>query len=218
MLSNLDLNDLFNFSGSKKKPKVIKLTEEEYIKLKEKSEKYDDLLTDYKKLEKKLEELIVLENEQEKLKEKAALSEKYFNALARLQAEFDNYHKISERENQKFKKYALRNVLFELLKLHDDLQRALNSAKGKKDFKSLHQGLQLILNNLKKLLKNEEVKSIEAKGEIFDPSKHHVCMVEQVKVNEDIPEDTVLEEIEKGYYYKDAILRPTMVKIAKTCE
>ncbi len=212
MLSNLDLNDFFNFAGTKKKPKVIEIKEEDYIKLKEKSEKYDELLTEYKNLERKLE---AFENDQEKLKEKTELSEKYFNALVRLQAEFDNYQKISERENQKFKKFALKNILIELLKLHDDLQRAINSAQGKKDFKSIHQGLQMILNNLKKLLENEGVKPIEAEGEIFDPSKHHVCMVESIKDNVEIPEDTVLEEIEKGYYYKDAVLRPSMVKIAK---
>ncbi|MFX0133434.1 MAG: hypothetical protein ACFFDN_07315, partial [Candidatus Hodarchaeota archaeon] len=106
MLSSSDLYDIFNFSGSKKKPKVIELTEEDYIKLKEKSEKYEELLTNHKKLEEKLKELIVLEKEHEKLKLKAELSDKYFNALTRLQAEFDNYQKISERENQKFKKYA----------------------------------------------------------------------------------------------------------------
>lgn len=218
MLSSLDFNDFFNFGGSKKNSKVIKLTEEEYIKLKEKSEKYDELLANYKNLEEKLEDLTILKKEQEKLKENAELSEKYFNALTRLQAEFDNYQKISERENHKFKKFALKNILIELLKLYDDLQRALNSAKGKKDFKSLHQGLQMILYNLKKILESEGVKPIEAEGEIFDPSKHHVCMVEQIKDNADILEDTILEEIEKGYYYKDAILRPSMVKIAKICE
>jgi molecular chaperone GrpE len=109
----------------------------------------------------------------------------------------------------------LKNILNELLKLQDDLERALNSERGKKDYDSLHRGLQMILENLKKLLDSEGIKPINAKGEIFDPSKHYVCMVEEVKDAKDIPDDTVLEEIEKGYYYKDAILRPSMVKIAR---
>ncbi|MFX1449504.1 MAG: nucleotide exchange factor GrpE [Promethearchaeota archaeon] len=215
MLSGLDFDDFFNLNRSKKKQKVIELTEEEYKQLKEKAESYNELTKNYKVLEEKVKNLIANEKDLLKLKEKAELADKYLNSLARLQAEFENYKKFTERENEKFKKFALKNILSELIKLNDDLERALNAANGKKDFQSLHQGLQMILNNLKKLLECEGVKQIDAKGEIFDPSKHHVCMVEQIKDSNDIPEDTILEEIEKGYYYKDQLLRPSMVKIAK---
>jgi len=215
MLSSLDFDNFFNLDRLRKKQKVIEITEEEYRQLKEKAESYDELTKTYKELEEKVKNLVANEKDLQKIKEKAELSEKYLNSLARLQAEFENYRKFTERENEKFKKYALKNILMELLKLYDDLQRALDAANGKNDFKSLYQGLQMILNNLKKLLECEGVKQIDAKGEIFDPSKHHVCMVEQLKDSKNIPEDTILEEIEKGYYYKDQILRPSMVKIAK---
>ncbi|MHA1384755.1 MAG: nucleotide exchange factor GrpE [Candidatus Helarchaeota archaeon] len=218
MLTSFDFDDFVNMSEAKKREKVIQLNEEEYNRLKEKAKNYDVLLKQYKELKNKLEKTPISEADLNKLKAKAELSKTYLEKLARLQAEFENYRKISERENQKFKKFALKNILVELLRLYDDLERALNSIEKEKNSESVKKGLQMILNNLKKLLENEGVRPIDAKGEIFDPLKHHVCMVENVKNNENIPNDIVLEEIEKGYYYKDEVLRPSMVRIARTCE
>ena len=214
MFSANDFEDLFNFGKKKAKEKVLEITEDQYNVLKEKAEHYDELQSKYKELKARLDAIDQNNSANEKLKEKAKLADKYLESLARIQAEYENYRKITERENAKFKKYALKSVLSELLKIHDDLERALQST-DKKNINTLQNGLKMILINLKKLLENEGVKPIKAVGEVFDPTKHHVCLVEQIQDNKDIPEDTILEEMETGYYYNDAVLRPSMVKIAK---
>jgi len=218
IFSDLNFDNFFNVEKSKKQANGIELTEEEYRKLKEKAEKYDALVAKFKELKEQSKNNSISDETINKLKEKAELSKRYLEKLTRLQADFENFRRISERENNKFKKYALKNILIELLKIQDNLQRALDSAKEGKDPKNLQQGLQIILNNLKKLLEREGVKPIDAIGEIFDPRKHHVCMVENIDNSEEIPENTILDELEKGYYYKGAVLRPSMVKIAKSNE
>ena len=214
MFSAYEFEDLFSLGRKKKEEKVLELTKEQYKDLKEKAEHYDELQSKYKELEARFDVIEKNHSANEKLQEKAKLADKYLDSLARLQAEYENYRKITERENVKFKKYALKNLLSELLKIHDDLERGLQST-DKKNIDALQNGLKMILINLKKLLENEGVKPIKAVGEVFDPTKHHVCLVEQIQDNKDIPEDTILEEMETGYYYNDAVLRPSMVKIAK---
>ena len=129
--------------------------------------------------------------------------------LKRLQADFENYKKRVEKENHEFKEYCNKDLLFELLTFMDDFEHSLNSAE-KASKEDLEKTLKIIYYKLKNLLQHKGIKPFISKNEKFDPFKHEVLMQE-----ESDKENVVMEEFQKGYYYKDRILRHAKVKISK---
>ena len=77
----------------------------------------------------------------------------------------------------------------------------------------IKKGFEIIVSNFKKILSEEGVEPMNSEGEKFDPYKHEVVMVEEER--EDLPENTIIEELEKGYYFNNKVLRPAKVKISK---
>jgi molecular chaperone GrpE len=149
---------------------------------------------------------------EEKLKEKDKLCHEYLDNLLRVKAEFENYKKRKVREKEAFLKYTLENFLGELLPALDDFERALASAKNSQDFPSFHRGVEMIHNQLFKVLEKEGLVRIEAKGKEFDPRFHEA---REIIESSEYPENTVVEELLKGYKLKDKIIRPAVVKVAK---
>jgi molecular chaperone GrpE len=147
----------------------------------------------------------LLEKKEKELKE---LNDKYL----RLTAEFENYKKRTSREQLDFMKYAFEPVLREYLPLLDNLERALFHSKESKDLNKLNEGLQLMIKQCQEVLSRFEVSPIPAKGEPFDPARHQA--ISQVETDE-FPDNHVAEEVSKGYYYKDRVLRPTMVSVSR---
>lgn len=155
----------------------------------------------------------IKEAEYQKLKEEAAKAQEYWDKLLRLQADFDNTRKRIEREKNDFVKFAHEGIIFELLNVLDDLERAVELAQEKhQDLSGFLKGVEMILAHLYDMLKSHGVKPIDAEGKIFDPHYHEALM--QVE-NKEMPEHTVLEELQKGYLLNDRVLRTAKVKVSK---
>jgi molecular chaperone GrpE len=129
--------------------------------------------------------------------------------LARAQAEFDNARKRALREQQDFRDFAMADAIKSLLPVVDNFERALQSKSDSTDFRS---GVDLIYKQLRDVLAKLGVQPIEAKGQQFDPHIHEA--IEMVDTS-DAADHEVLEEWQRGYKYKDRLLRPSMVKVAR---
>jgi molecular chaperone GrpE len=129
--------------------------------------------------------------------------------LARMQAEFDNARKRAAKEQQDFRDYALVDTIKTIIPVLDSFERALQTSPQKSEF---HSGMELIHKQLVDALAKLGVKAISAKGEQFDPRYHEA--IEMVDT-EDAEDQTVLEELQRGYRLKDRLLRPAMVKVAR---
>jgi len=164
---------------------------------------------------KEKEEKIVSLNESEylKLKEEADKTGEYWDKLLRLQADFDNTRKRLDREKQDFVKFANEGIILELLNILDDLERTVDLAQSKhQDLPVFLKGVEMILAHLYEMLKEYGVKPIEAEGKLFDPHYHEALMQAE---NKDVPEHTILEELQKGYLLNDRIIRTAKVKVSK---
>lgn len=141
------------------------------------------------------------------LKEKEDLN----NSYTRLQADFTNYKKRSEKEKQSIYKYACEELVTELLAVIDNFDRALNvDDKFKED--SFYQGVRMLYEQLMEILKKIGLEEIEAKDETFDPNFHYAVMQDEAENKES---NTVTEVLQKGYKLKDKVIRPSMVKVSK---
>jgi molecular chaperone GrpE len=129
--------------------------------------------------------------------------------LARMQAEFDNARKRAAKEQQDFRDFALTDTIKTLLPVVDNFERALQSKSEPADFRA---GVELIYKQLRDVLTKLGVQPIDAKGQQFDPRFHEA--VEMVDTA-DAADHEVLEEWQRGYKYKDRLLRPAMVKVAR---
>ena len=141
--------------------------------------------------------------------EKIAAAEKKasdnLDMAIRIQADFDNYRKRTQRENEEFRKYSNESLISELLGIVDDLERALSHADKDSD---LAKGVNGIRNNLMKIFESKGL--IEIPTERFDPSVHEALCVE--------PGDTdwkITEVFQKGYRIGDRVLRYAKVKVTK---
>jgi len=153
------------------------------------------------------------ESEYLKLKEEADKAKEYWDRLLRLQADFENTRKRLEREKNDFIKFANEDIVLELLSILDDLERTVELAQSKhQDLAAFLKGVEMILAHLYEMLKEQGVKPIEANGKIFDPNYHEALMQVEAK---DVPEHTVVEELQKGYLLNDRLIRTAKVKVAK---
>ena len=130
----------------------------------------------------------------------------------RLYAEFENYKKFTARNKEEQLKYANESIIKDLLTVLDHLELALQHSNDKKTLKSLSEGVELTLKELKTVLEKYGLVSIDASGKPFDPLIHHA--ITQVESTEAI-ENTVVKELRKGYKYKDRVIRATLVGVAK---
>jgi len=130
------------------------------------------------------------------------------NKLLRLQADFLNYKTRTEKEKVKYYNDAIEDLVCEMLPIMDNFERALENLDSDEN---LLQGVEMILNQLKNLLKKYGVEEIDALGKKFDPNLHHGVSTEESEKEE----DTVIEVFQKGYKLKNKIIRPSMVKISK---
>jgi molecular chaperone GrpE len=128
--------------------------------------------------------------------------------LARAQAEFDNARKRGIKEQQEFRDYAVADAIKALLPVVDSLERALQVNADAREFRS---GVELIYKQLQAALAKLSVNPIVSKGEAFDPRYHEA--IEMVETNQ-APDHQVIEELQRGYKFKDRLLRPAMVKVA----
>jgi molecular chaperone GrpE len=136
-----------------------------------------------------------------------------WDKMLRNQADLENTRKRLDREKQEFVKFANEGLIFDLLNVLDDLERTVDLAESsKEDLIAFLKGVEMILAHLYEMLKNHGVKPIEAEGKIFDPNFHEALM--QVE-NEELPEHTIIEVLQKGYLIHGRVLRTAKVKVSK---
>ena len=128
--------------------------------------------------------------------------------LARLQAEFENARKRSERERIEFRDYAAGTVVEQFLPVLDNFELALKSSGTTEQLRS---GVELIVKQMEDILRQLQVNAVPTVGEAFDPRVHEAMgSVERL----DLPDQHVAEEIRRGYKLRERLLRPAMVRVA----
>jgi molecular chaperone GrpE len=151
---------------------------------------------------------------EEALAAKAQEAERLQDRLLRLQAEFDNYKKRMAREKAEFLKFATEGLLLEFLPVLDNLERALVSARaGSANREAVADGIEMIVRLFRATLDKAGVKPLEAAGQPFDPGLHQA--IAQVETA-DVPENLVVEEVQKGYLLEGRVLRAAMVKVSRS--
>lgn len=137
--------------------------------------------------------------------------------MLRMAAESENFKKRMERERANALKYSGEQIFREILPVVDNLERAIahcdevNSSDAEASFKALLEGVQLTLKSLVSTLEKFEVKPISSVGEPFDPNQQEALTME---ASEEVPASHVVAEFEKGYYYKDRLLRAAKVIVS----
>ena len=130
----------------------------------------------------------------------------------RLLAEFDNFRKRSEKESAMMIDIGASMILTKILPVVDNFERAINSVPDDLKENSFVDGVDKIYKQMLKIFEDLGVKQIEAVGKAFDANLHNAVMTDE---NAEGEVDTVVEELQKGYTYKDQVLRHSMVKVKK---
>ena len=161
-----------------------------------------------KRKSKKEQEIEMLKSQVE---EKEKQGEENYDRFLRAQAELENYKKRVEREKSSLIQYGNEELIKAILPVIDNLERALVHPPGENP-DGLLEGIKITHNQLLQVLEKFGVTRIAAVGEPFDPSKHEAMM--QVESADHEP-NTVVSELQRGYFLKDRLLRPAMVSVAR---
>ncbi|MBZ9570915.1 nucleotide exchange factor GrpE [Methanobrevibacter sp. TMH8] len=187
--------------------KKIKDLEEKLKTTSENLELQEKKLKDAEKeLKIKSEELANIEKD---LEDKNNEILEYVSHIQRLQADFENFKKQSEKQKEDIIKFANETLIINLLDSYEDLNRALEQSKNEKE---LREGVELIYSKLKNTLEKEGLKEIPAEGEKFDPFKHEALMAE---ASEDYENGEIMDELMKGYSLKDKVIKYSKVRVCK---
>ncbi len=146
----------------------------------------------------------------EKIQELEKLANDNEEKYLRLYAEFENYKRRIQNENQINKTYQAQGVLTDILPSIDNIERALQIEGDDESFKSLQKGVQMVHESLLRALKDNGIEEIEAEGQEFDPNLHQAVVQDD---NPDFKSGEITQELQKGYKLKDRVLRPSMVKV-----
>lgn len=135
------------------------------------------------------------------------------NQLLRAQADFDNYRKRTRQEREDLVKMAARNLLFELLPVLDSFDRALMSIATEETTlpAGLREGIEMVHRQFVQVMSSHGVQAMDVEQQPFDPNVHQAVMQESVDGTE---AGMVLQELQKGYWLYDKVLRPAMVKVS----
>ncbi len=149
---------------------------------------------------------------EEKLEAAELQARENHDRFLRAAAELDNFRKRKEREVSDLRKYANQALLRELLAVVDNLERALDSSRENGEPEGLTEGVGMTLKELLKIFDQFGVKPIESLQQPFDPNLHEAVMQEP---SNEVPGNTVIKELQKGYMLRDRLLRPAMVVVSK---
>jgi molecular chaperone GrpE len=147
----------------------------------------------------------------EELRKQQEEARKNHDQYLRALAEVENIKKRSAREREEYLKYANVSMIKKLLPIIDDLHRAIVVAQTSRDFEVMSKGVEMTARSLDELLKGEGVEAIESLGKPFDPQYHQALTVEP---SDEHPENTVIEQLQKGYVMHDRVIRPSLVKVS----
>ncbi len=165
-------------------------------------EMYDELLEESTLKDEEIAKL------KEDLEKQEAETQEYISLSQRLQADFENFKKITDKRNKELVKFANENVIKEFLDCYEDFGRALEIENDE----DLREGIELIYNKFKDVLTREGIEEIPAKGEKFDFTRHEALMTQ---ASDDVENGYIIDELMKGYMYKDKVLKYSKVIVCK---
>ncbi|GGN54671.1 nucleotide exchange factor GrpE [Oceanobacillus indicireducens] len=134
-----------------------------------------------------------------------------YDRLLRLQAEYDNFKRRTQKEKEAERKYKAQDIVNDLLPVLDNFERALQVEQTEAT-SNLIEGISMVYRQLQDVLTNNGVEVIETEGKEFDPNLHHAVMQVEDEAHES---NHIVEELQKGYMLKDRVIRPSMVKVNK---
>ena len=137
--------------------------------------------------------------------------EELTDKLTRQMAEFDNFRKRTEKEKSQMYEIGAKDIIEKILPVVDNFERGLDAVKEEEKEDPFVQGMEKVYKHLLTTLEGIEVKPIEAVGQPFDPNFHNAVMHVE---DENFGENIVAEEFQKGYTYRDSVVRHSMVKVA----
>ena len=137
--------------------------------------------------------------------------EELTDRLTRQMAEFDNFRKRTEKEKSQMYEVGAKDIIEKILPVVDNFERGLDAVKEEEKENPFVQGMEKVYKHLVTTLEGIEVKPIEAVGQPFDPNFHNAVMHVE---DENFGENIVAEEFQKGYTYRDSVVRHSMVKVA----
>ena len=137
--------------------------------------------------------------------------EELTDKLTRQMAEFDNFRKRTEKEKSQMYEVGAKDIIEKILPVVDNFERGLDAVKEEEKEDPFVQGMEKVYKQFMTVLESVEVKPIEALGNQFDPNFHNAVMHVE---DENFGENIVAEEFQKGYTYRDSVVRHSMVKVA----
>jgi len=149
------------------------------------------------------------------LKERAAKADDHWNRLLRISADLDNFKKRAAREKQDAIKFANESLLQKLIPVLDNFDAALAAAQSASNdaVQSLQTGVTMIHQQLRNALVESGLEEVDATGKPFDPNLHEAV---SQKETTDVPEGHVVQQLRKGYRFRERLLRPATVVVAKS--
>ncbi|MGH8504146.1 MAG: nucleotide exchange factor GrpE [Gammaproteobacteria bacterium] len=147
--------------------------------------------------------------------EARARADEYWNTLLRTHAEMENLRKRSARELDQAHKYAIERFATELLAVKDSLEMGVDAASGEADAAKLREGTELTLKMLSRVMKKFHIEEIDPQGQPFDAERHQAMTMQE---NSELPPNTVVAVMQKGYALNDRLLRPAMVIVSRAPE
>ena len=164
-------------------------------------------------------ELETLENEQSVKDEGLTKLNEAYNKISELEdklirqnADMVNYRKRKEEEINKMLKFCNEDIIKELLPVLDNFERAINDDNVDLKTEQYLKGFKMIYCSIQNIMEKNEVKAIDGSNKPFDPVYHNAIMLEK---NENYESGMVIEVLQKGYLYKDKVIRPAMVKVSE---
>lgn len=150
-------------------------------------------------------------NRKKKKDKKDEQIEELTDRVKRTMAEFENFRKRNEREKSQMYEIGARDIIEKMLPVMDNFERGLASIPEDQKDNAVAQGMEMICKQMQTTFDQIGVKAIDAVGKEFDPNFHNAVMHED---NEEVGENIIVEEFQKGYTYRDTVIRHSMVKVA----
>ena len=150
----------------------------------------------------------------EALKERAAKADEHWERLLRTAADLENFKKRAAREKQEAIKFANESLLRKLIPVLDHFDMALSATQNSlaQDVQSLQSGVAMVYQQLKNALLESGLEEVDATGKTFDPNLHEAVSQQETA---DVPEGQVVQQLRKGYKFRERLLRPASVVVAK---
>lgn len=152
------------------------------------------------------------EKEDKKIPELESQIQELKDTLLRKAAEFENYKRRTENDQLNLLKYSAESFILKILPVYDDLQRSVNHIENDNN-DSLKEGLKLVFDKFTKILDEQGVQKIVTEGKEFDVDYHEALMQQP---SNDVPDHTIINEVEPGYTYKDKVIKHAKVIVSQS--